>query len=78
MQGTQVPSLVRELDPACLNKDPSRDKENPHATTKTQRSQINKYFFKRKASLHDINNSNESSHQLGIYFLLGTLDAFIK
>lgn len=28
--------------------------------------------------MHDVNNSNESSHQLGIYFLLGTLDAFIK
>ena len=38
-EGSYVPQLK---DPACCNEDPAHSNEDPCATTKTQRSQINK------------------------------------
>ena len=42
VQGAQIPSLVRELDPTC------HSQKFPHAKNKTWCSHINKYFFFKK------------------------------
>jgi len=50
MQGAQVQSLIRELDPTCCNERPHVLQQRLkilHATTKTRHSQIDKYKFRK-------------------------------
>jgi len=64
MQGAQVQSLVRKLDPMCPSYEvhnpqlktlhATMEIKDPHAATKTWHSQVNKYSKKKK--------KNESFH----------------
>ena len=61
MQGTQVRSLVRELDPTCCNK----RWKILLATTKTQHSHVSKYIFKNYPNTGDVGQIPELGRSPG-------------
>ena len=62
VQRSQVPSLVRELDPTCHNY------EIGHAATKTSYSQINK--LKKKKKLVGVREKDDAHTILGEFLCL--------